>query len=437
MFSFRALGWSDVDLPISYSFGFDLNSIDINQDYNDDLIIFRSRSELSSTSSMLPSSPIESNNNNIMLCLHVYDNINALSSSYKLINVQISSYLNEQDLELKVSSAIESSIGNIDALLQVISITSTILNSVNCSLAANNCENMFNRHKCSKKSHTCGECIDGYIGDNGDANSKCISLVEYNLIFNQTNINQTYISITNFNSRNYQRKAENPRLNDNIVARNLQYVPMSCPGDNCLGRGLNNVFINLFNFYFIKKIKYFLFYLGKCKYIEIDSGLIINSCDINSIYCKAICICDDNFYGTVCSFNSSSYQSIVKTRELLLVALQGNINMEGDPTGDIIVSWMNSLKSICNSNDELDTDISILSISILKDILSYAIIKELSAELINNNAVFVINTLIKVLLSRSVEDRAIRLTGMTFLNDVIKLLCTYFTSGSLSTNIYI
>lgn len=191
---------------------------------------------------MLPSSPIQSNNNTIMLYLHVFDNINAFSSSKELVNVLISSYLNEQELELKVSSAIESSIGNIDALLQVISITSTILNSVNCSLAVNNCENSFNRHKCNKKSHTCGECINGYIGVDGDANSKCISLIEYNSVFNQTNINrtninQTNITINNFNVRNYQKNANNPILISNNIVRKLQYIPMTCPNNNCLGRG--------------------------------------------------------------------------------------------------------------------------------------------------------------------------------------------------------
>lgn len=112
-----------------------------------------------------------------------------------------------------------------------------------------------------------------------------------------------------------------------------------------------------------------------------------------------------------------------------MVALQGNIAMEVDPSSDIIILWMNSLKSICTSYDELNADIAILSISILKDIITYAIIKELSTELINNNAIFVINNLIQVLLSRNVIDRAIRSAGMTYLNDVIKLLCTYFTSG--------
>ena len=59
--------------------------------------------------------------------------------------------------------------------VNLLSVASTILNTINCSTSLN-CTN-YNRQSCQHTSGICGACLPGYIGEAGDHNTICIPTI--------------------------------------------------------------------------------------------------------------------------------------------------------------------------------------------------------------------------------------------------------------------
>ena len=58
-----------------------------------------------------------------------------------------------------------------NAIKQIGSLACASMNAVDCSLAPN-CSQL-NRYGCLKTSHTCGECLNRYVGTDEDSNDPC------------------------------------------------------------------------------------------------------------------------------------------------------------------------------------------------------------------------------------------------------------------------
>ena len=56
---------------------------------------------------------------------------------------------------------------------QIVSVSTAAINRVNCTKAPI-CSTL-NRFQCATKDHTCGSCFSGYIGEDGESNSLCVS----------------------------------------------------------------------------------------------------------------------------------------------------------------------------------------------------------------------------------------------------------------------
>jgi hypothetical protein len=112
------------------------------------------------------------------------------------------------------------------------------MNTISCSFAPN-CAKL-NRNSCYKKSQTCGNCLNGFIGTIGDSNDLCV----------------------NPNTLCIDGKCKTR------TDRQLDEVNPSVLSKDCHGNCSNN---------------------GVCKFINVNSGVVLNRCLLLDPSCSAVC----------------------------------------------------------------------------------------------------------------------------------------------------
>ena len=177
--------------------------------------------------------------------------------------------LNPQSLQSSLNEKLQHASSSLDTDLTsaVINTVATSINAANCSLAPN-CT-VLHRNPCSSVPHTCGPCLDGYLGVIGSFNSYC--LLESHLSNIGGSCRQNSNCISNFCNKGL-----------------CEVSPKSCPS-NCSAH-------------------------GKCLYFD-SNGYPTSFCDSNSLFCKARCSCHQGWYGSSCSLASTDYETVVSIRE--------------------------------------------------------------------------------------------------------------------------
>ena len=174
-----------------------------------------------------------------------------------------------QMLKVKLDTA--ASAYDIDFTTATIGSMTIALNAVNCSLAPD-CRAL-NRSQCTNVRHTCGPCLDDYMGIAGPSNIPC-------------ELQHTIVSI----GGSCTMAAE--CISNKCAKGTCQVSAKQCPG-NCSGSAH-----------------------GQCRYIN-SYGETVTFCDANSFFCQAKCFCFVGWYGTDCSFNKEAYSYLLSTKELL------------------------------------------------------------------------------------------------------------------------
>ena len=172
-------------------------------------------------------------------------------------------------LDLKLSAA--SGSYDTDLATAIISSAVVAMNSANCTLAPN-CV-AINRSYCSSVKHTCGPCLDGYLGMAGPSNAPC------NLAHALVSIGASCVMDSNC-------------ISNRCVAGTCKVSAKQCSG-NCSGSAH-----------------------GKCRYMN-SNGETISFCDANSYFCQAQCFCFRGWYGADCSLNKNSYAYLQSMKEIL------------------------------------------------------------------------------------------------------------------------
>jgi hypothetical protein len=158
----------DEDLPISYQFGY--SSLD-------KMVVLRSKLELSHTSTHLPLGSPETNYS--LSCLtRVFDSLDA-SRVFVFDDVVVGKNAN-QSIQVKdyLMKGLNESLGDPDSLKSVVSLTTSVLNVVDCSLSPVSYCSSLNRQRCDNMPNTCGECTSGHVGVSGPSNTPCLSASE-------------------------------------------------------------------------------------------------------------------------------------------------------------------------------------------------------------------------------------------------------------------
>ena len=162
-FLFKAMNWTDKDLPLSYQFRYDTT-----QNYR--LGIGAQSQYSSSTTSLLPSGS-DIAHYAINCSVEVFDFFAASSVASGSVVVRPVSRAVAQAFALSTIKAASNGFLSLSS----VNLLGTLLNKVNCS-GSPNCA-MIHRSPCSTVDRTCGSCLTGYIGEEGAHNTPCINSI--------------------------------------------------------------------------------------------------------------------------------------------------------------------------------------------------------------------------------------------------------------------
>jgi hypothetical protein len=326
LFSFSTELWNDDDIPITYQFGFLPN-----YNINDNTMVLQGRSELSSGSSILPSG-LESNNFSIPCIVHVYDSLNSFTSLSS--SVIVTSKINDYS---QLSSIIDDTSNSFDAVAsikQVIPVVSSVINRIYCSNTPD-CS-LLHRQSCSKIANTCGECQEGFIGDTGNRNNRCIDPIASS-------------SLLNLNT--YPQCTVNEECKVWEICSNSTCIhPLKECDNNCNEQGL-------------------------CVFVNVNTDKEIENCKFGDANCDSKCNCNNDYFGPSCSVTKEDVELKKDIRTELNSRLVNLTNLE-EQNIDTVSSWISYLKSVMQNIDELDTQSNQGALVIVRKCLDYDLINQ-------------------------------------------------------------
>jgi hypothetical protein len=163
LFTMKAKYWSDVDLPMSYTFGY--------LSHSESLLVVGSKSVTTSSVSVLPEGT-DSDAYALTCCLLVFDSLDARGTDLNdVVVTPNSSPLNATEMGKPL--AVLAASGSTDAMASALAVYSSALTAVSCTDSPD-CS-LLNRNKCTTTKNTCGKCLtSAYVGTDGHYNSKCV-----------------------------------------------------------------------------------------------------------------------------------------------------------------------------------------------------------------------------------------------------------------------
>jgi hypothetical protein len=340
-FSFSAENWEDSDRPISYAFGFLQDQISFS--------VLRTKSELSYFSSRdLPSGPV-SDAYLLIAHMEVYDVMNAKASVSTPLTVVEGEEMTASDIDDYFSDSMSNSNGYSEDVKVAVAVTNVIVNSVNCSNVVVPCVSL-NRYNCSNTINTCGACLNGYIGEDMDANTKCMSEFSTNqrrkLGAWTSRVGESCVSDTDCVEDNWEICHEH--------SQHCVVSPKQCPGD-C---GTN----------------------GTCIYTSaLNAKVVFEECNVLQSNCIGRCVCEEGYMGLGCESRREDFVALQKTRHKLVEAIQ-TISLTEDATQDTLLSWLQSLSGVCKDSTGLLDETKSLIATLVLEFIDLALTFKLSFE---------------------------------------------------------
>jgi hypothetical protein len=221
-----------------------------------------------------------------------------------------------------ISDLLTASMGDVDGVKASLAVSSAVLNVKNCT-AAPVCSTL-NRKQCTHTDHTCGGCLEGFVGTEVDANSFCIS---------------TSAVITNYlgDVLSCTSDADCPSSWD--YCNNL--VAESVAAGICVRRN--------------KQCNHNCSNHGNCSYVLTHNGSPVETCVVGDPLCESLCTCEAGYTGTSCQMSDDEFDAKCLVRRQLLDGVQWLVASD-ETTEDTIVSWQSTLAAITTSRDELCGD---------------------------------------------------------------------------------
>jgi hypothetical protein len=303
VFSLYASRFLDSDLPLTYTFGFypNMDSAELQS--------LMGISESSYVSSNLPAGLVDDDYK--IPCLVVcYDSLLASSSIMKTVTVR-KLVLDDSAMNDLISSKLDDAMnsGDLDVTRAVLSVSSSVVNFVDCRDATSEYCDSLNRLPCSVTANTCGTCLDGYVSPFVIGNEECISLSSRKL---------------------------------------TSFTQKACTND-CNGHG-TCIFTNVNSGYTLD-----------------DSSV----CTLLDPTCEAVCICDEGYDGQVCSYTTEALQVKQSTREGLIGTLT-NLANSADVDANSLIALSTNLLSLSSNVDELSLTSADTAYNLAVSIISLA-----------------------------------------------------------------
>ena len=203
----------------------------------------------------------------------------------------------------------------------MISLASAYMNSVSCQHAPN-CTNL-NRNHCLDSENTCGKCLLGYIGNNGDSNTPC-SL--YYLSPPAQSLRRRMSDDATVCAEDKHCKIGHSCLSSHCITT-VPSISLKVCDNNCSSHGI-------------------------CIYRITSSRDIVDMCELNNFKCDAICECYPDYAGRTCELSKEEMDAKKLIRTQLIDSLYSVTNLD-DINADSLISWSNNLYSLARNSYEI------------------------------------------------------------------------------------
>ena len=275
--------WQEKELPLTYSFGFVTS--------RSNSAVLTPRSELTYIKTMLSGGGV------VTCTVTGYNALNAFSLAYADATL-LAREITVTDVDNMLSTVSTPGSAAPAEVKRAVAIASASLNTVNCSRAPN-CASL-NRKKCAAVAHTCGVCMDGYMGDSdGAGNSLCFTAA----------VLSTPIFTYGCSS---DADCASSSLFCN-VERTCKLMSKSCPAD-CSGN-------------------------GECIMLDVAYGQVVAQCLLGDVTCEASCMCGEGFSGPSCSITAAEIESRRSTR-ISMVNMLKNATSSDELTATIVLEMV-------------------------------------------------------------------------------------------------
>ena len=223
--------------------------------------------------------------------------------------------MDESLLAAAADSALESAFASSDpvAVSSVINAVSASLNTVNCTVPTA-CATL-NREACVNTPKTCGVCLPGFLGVDGDANSQCSDPNALKRTGDTCSTDDD--CITNYCS------------DESICSERNKECMNECSPE--LGA-------------------------GTCVFRSIIDNSVLSECAQSATTCRAVCEdCTSGYYGLDCSLSQSDYDSKVALRDTLCASIYDTVAIQ-DITEDVMKSRCTTLSGLLKDPSQLSSE---------------------------------------------------------------------------------
>ena len=327
-FLFTAGLWQDDDLPLTYSFGFLAKTVSAN------FLPMRDPLELTYGSFNLPVGS-DARNYSLVCAVRIFDAYAASVTVTKTVTV----------IEAPVASLQQFLIANpvdrsdLRTAQRLLSVVSEQLNSVSCQNSPL-CANL-NRLDCARVPNTCGRCLDGYVGENGDSNSRCYDA--------------SSVSASASRRPSSLRSGDTTWFAHSLNIRALAVV--TCTTDSACPafQSCNTVTSQCYTP--VKQCASDCFSTeghGQCEYYRtpVSAEIKVSTCLLSDYSCVAKCSCALGWAGPSCTLNATDASAAIATRLLLLTRLN-DLVQEQDVSATALSSYVSSIVSIAFNPEEI------------------------------------------------------------------------------------
>jgi len=325
VFSFVASQWEDEDIPISYEFSYQSPFSSTNY------LVHRSRQEISYSSSKLPSS---NNGNKLLLTqVKVFDILDGKSSSFMSVEV-LEKKISSLEIQNILESSLLSSEGDVEEMTKSISLGSSVINSVDCSKSPV-CSSL-NRENCMRKEGSCGSCLSGYIGEEGDSNSICKSISSFSL--------NSLSSLKSLNSEIKSKQFITKQLNNNNKINNNNNCKSNsdCNEDNWEECNIISGKCEIQS----KKCSNNCSNVGRCVFVsKYNKSEYLSECNVLDVDCESYCDCFEGYVGISCGLVVDDFKRLSESRHKLVESLN-RLSLIGEENVNNVKFWLEGLSSI-------------------------------------------------------------------------------------------
>ena len=309
-FLFTASSWMDEHLPITYQFGFVSGTSGVR-------LVLRGRSEGSFAASTLPAGA-ETEGFAVSCYGVVFDALDAQTEQTGTVLVTVAE--DAQAVQEQLVAQLSAQQGDVEATMNTLSVGSSVLNAVNCSLTPATFCATLHRAACAEREHSCGACLNGFVGEMGAANTLCASAESTDARRLLSQASSATASVACSGDEDCSGAWE---VCDAVSSTCT--VPLKdCSGG--AGCGVH----------------------GTCGAFNRDSLVAVDACLLNDPSCIARCVCTGNYTGSRCDVSYEESARRMALRRGMLQSLAGVTALD-DINVDSVAAWTRSLSALAQN----------------------------------------------------------------------------------------